>query len=42
MELCRNNNVKLLYYANYQYKFPYKVITSKNKLLKLLKQCLTV
>ena len=42
MELCRHNNVKLLYYANYQYKFPYKVITSKNKLLKLLKQCLTV
>lgn len=40
MELCKHNNVKLLYYANYQYNFPYEVITSKNKLLKLIKNAL--
>lgn len=31
--LCNIHNVKLLYYANYKYKFPYEVITDKNKLL---------
>lgn len=31
--LCKKNNVYLLYYANYQYEFPYEVITSKDKLL---------
>lgn len=32
-ELCENNNVKVLYYANYTYNFPYKVFTSKSALL---------
>ena len=31
--LCKKNNVYLLYYANYQYEFPYEVITSKDELL---------
>lgn len=31
--LCNIHNVKLLYYANYKYNFPYEVITDKNKLL---------
>lgn len=32
--LCSNNGVKLIYYANYKYDFPYEVFTNKNKLLK--------
>ena len=32
-KLCENNGVELLYYANYDYNFPYEVITDKNKLL---------
>lgn len=31
---CNGNNVKLLYYADYNFDFPYKVITDKNLLLK--------
>lgn len=31
--LCKENNVYLLYYANYKYDFPYKVITDKQELL---------
>jgi hypothetical protein len=35
---CRENNLKLLYYANFNnIKFPYKVYTSKDKLLKEIK-----
>ena len=34
--LCKDNNVKLLYYANYDYKFPYEVITDKNKLIDII------
>ena len=30
---CIDNNVRLLYYADYTYDFPYEVITDKNKLL---------
>ena len=30
---CIDNNVRLLYYADYDYDFPYEVITDKNKLL---------
>lgn len=33
-ELCEKHNIKLLYYANYSYNFPYKVITNENELLK--------
>lgn len=33
LELCNENDIKLLYYANYEYDFPYEVITDKNKLL---------
>ena len=32
-ELCEKNGVYLLYYANYEYNFPYEVITNKQKLL---------
>lgn len=31
--LCKENKIKLIYYANYEYDFPYKVITDKYKLL---------
>lgn len=34
--LCTENNVKLLYYANYDYNFPYEVFTDKNKLLETI------
>lgn len=35
---CRENNLKLLYYANFNnVKFPYKVYTNKEKLLKEIK-----
>lgn len=33
LKLCTENNIKLLYYANYQYKFPYNVITDKQGLI---------
>lgn len=33
-DLCLDNGVKLIYYANYKYNFPYEVLTNKNKLLK--------
>lgn len=33
-ELCKTYGVKLLYYANYDYNFPYDVITDKEELLK--------
>lgn len=33
LSLCKENHVKLLYYANYEYEFPYKVIMNKDKLL---------
>lgn len=32
-EKCKKNNVKILYYANYEYDFPYSVITDKEELL---------
>lgn len=32
-KLCKENNIKLLYYANYDYNFPYEVITNKNELI---------
>ena len=36
-ELCDKNNIKLLYYSNFNINFPYEVITDKNKLLKEIK-----
>lgn len=33
-ELCEEHNIKLIYYANYTYDFPYKVITNEIELLK--------
>jgi hypothetical protein len=32
-ELCDQHGIKVLYYANYKYKFPYKVYTSKTELI---------
>lgn len=32
-ELCKKNNIYLLYYANYKYDFPYEVIKDKQELL---------
>lgn len=37
LKLCNENGIKLLYYANYNYNFPYKVITDKNQLLQEIK-----
>ena len=34
---CEKNGVKLLYYSNLKIKYPYKVITDKNKLLNMIK-----
>ena len=36
-KLCDINNIKLIYYANYKFNFPYKVITSCENLLKEIK-----
>ena len=38
-QLCENNGVKIIYYANYEYDFPYEVINNKNKLLKNIQSC---
>ena len=35
--LCEQNGVKLLYYADYDYAFPYDVVTSKEELLKKIR-----
>lgn len=32
-KLCNENNIQLLYYANYEYNFPYEVINNKDDLL---------
>lgn len=36
LQLCRNNGVILLYYANYEYDFPYYVFNNKLELLKII------
>lgn len=41
LHLCNENRIKLLYYANYEYEFPYDVITDKNKLIDIIKQYAT-
>lgn len=33
-ELCKSEGIKILYYANYYYDFPYKVYTNKEELIK--------
>lgn len=33
-ELCEKHNIRLIYYANYPYDFPYRVITNEIELLK--------
>lgn len=30
---CESNGIRILYYSNYEFEFPYKVITDKNKLI---------
>lgn len=37
-DLCKKNNIKLLYYANYQDTFPYEVFTDKNELLLYIRE----
>lgn len=39
LELCKINNITLLYYANYKYNFPYNVITKTDELLKHIFKC---
>lgn len=35
-QLCEAHGVKMIYYANYNYEFPYKVITSKEELMQII------
>lgn len=37
-KLCKENGIKLFYYANYRYNFPYKVFMKKDKLLEEIKK----
>lgn len=37
LKLCDEHNIKMLYYANYEYDFPYNVINDKNKLIDEIK-----
>lgn len=37
-KLCLENNIKTIYYANFQYNFPYFVFTEKDNLLKEIEQ----
>ena len=32
-ELCEQHGIKVFYYANYKYKFPYKVYTNPEELI---------
>lgn len=38
LKLCTEHGIKILYYANYNYDFPYKVFTDKNELLNEIKK----
>ena len=38
LRLCNENNVRLIYYANYEYDFPYNVIKRETELLDLIKK----
>ena len=33
---CEKNRTKIIYYSDLKIKYPYKVITDKNKLLKII------
>lgn len=35
--LCEERGIKLLYYADYEYEFPYRVIKTEDELLQKLK-----
>ena len=36
-ELCEKHDIKMFYYANYEYDFPYFVYTDKEKMLNDIK-----
>lgn len=38
LDLCTNHGIRILYYANYDYDFPYEVFTDKNKLINEIKR----
>ena len=38
LRTCAENGVKIIYFADYDYDFPYDVITEENKLIELLKE----
>ena len=35
-EKCMENGIEIIYYADYDYDFPYEVIKDKNKLLSII------
>lgn len=35
-ERCKENGIEIIYYADYDYDFPYEVIKDKNKLLSII------
>lgn len=36
--LCNNNGIDIIYFANYDFDFPYKVVKNENDLISLLKK----
>ena len=36
--LCKNNGIDIIYFANYDFDFPYKVVKNENDLISLLKK----
>lgn len=38
MKLCKKHKINIIYYANYEYNFPYEVITDKEILIKEIKK----
>lgn len=32
-QLCQEHKIQIIYYADYDYDFPYNVITDKNKII---------
>ena len=38
LRTCTENGINIIYFANYNYDFPYDVITEENKLIELLKE----
>ena len=35
-QLCEEHGINMLYYANYEYDFPYEVETNKEKLIEII------